>query len=234
MEIRVHSTGCNAPWRNSYVLSHVTISIGCLKLGRAETRRGLPQRNHSIDAKSTSTVNCVPHCFLIYMGWDTSVWLCAFWMSEFVHAQRQSCVTVTGDCWRRGRLFSSSVLLFGLLTRIFHYICQSIRPVNNSLIQNHCCLLDLGSPLPTFKRNFKRVFTDFTSIIQISMTSRLTLKQVFNLYYGWMHPFAYVTINRYNKPSSATMSQRALLTRISHYMFRIIPMPSSGVSYTEQ
>jgi hypothetical protein len=40
-------------------------------------------------------------------------------------------------------------------------------------------------------------------------------------------------INRYNKPSSATMSQRALLTRISHYMFRLIPKPSSGVSYTE-
>jgi hypothetical protein len=41
------------------------------------------------------------------------------------------------------------------------------------------------------------------------------------------------SINRHNKPSSATMSQRALLTRISHYMFRLIPTPSSGVSYTE-
>jgi hypothetical protein len=42
-----------------------------------------------------------------------------------------------------------------------------------------------------------------------------------------------VTINRYNKPSSATMSQRALLPRISHYMFRLLIKSSSGVSNIE-
>jgi hypothetical protein len=63
MEILPHSKGYEVPWRNSHVLSHVTISIGCLKLGRAGTRRRLRQRNHSIDVKSTSTVNCVPTAF---------------------------------------------------------------------------------------------------------------------------------------------------------------------------
>jgi hypothetical protein len=46
--------------------------------------------------------------------------------------------------------------------------------------------------------------------------------------------YVILSFDRYNKPSSATLSQRPLLTRISHYMFRLIRKPSSGVSYTER
>jgi hypothetical protein len=54
-----------------------------------------------------------------------------------------------------------------------------------------------------------------------------------SLYYGWMHPVAHVTINKYNNPSFATMSQHALLNTYNTTCFGLNPSHHQVLSYTE-
>jgi hypothetical protein len=67
--------------------------------------------------------------------------------------------------------------------------------------------------------------------VRSAIVHHLTMCTITNLSLLWVNASC---CRCNNKPSSATMSQRALLPRISHYMFRLISIPSSGVSCTEQ
>jgi hypothetical protein len=48
-----------------------------------------------------------------------------------------------------------------------------------------------------------------------------------------MHPVAHVTINKYNNPSFATMSQRAILNTCITTYFGLNPSHHQVLSYTE-
>lgn len=171
MEIRLHSTGYHATWRSSHVLSHVTISVGCSKLGIAATQRRLPERVRSADVKPAGIVNCVPIAF--WFVWNetylalriSNVWIRPCITSELCHYDRW---LLWAEGRRRGCLFPSSVLLFGLLTHFFHFICQRIHQLINLRIQNHCCLLDLGSPIPTLNWDFSERLQYIVTCIHIA------------------------------------------------------------------